>query len=66
MEGFTNTFSSMDHYDDGISVNYAMMLRMWSAFDRSMAAFDRKCGLSPRRKKAEPNVRSGETSENSK
>ncbi|MGD9564043.1 MAG: hypothetical protein AB7F88_17330 [Pyrinomonadaceae bacterium] len=36
---------SIDRYDDGIVLDYASMIRMWSAFDRSLAAFNRKCGV---------------------
>lgn len=35
----------MRRFDDGIIADYAVMIRMWSAFDRSIAEFDRECGL---------------------
>lgn len=36
---------SSDRYDDGVSLDYASMIRMWSAFDRSISAFNRECGV---------------------
>jgi hypothetical protein len=36
---------SMDRYDDGVAIDYASMIRMWSAFDRSLNAFKRRCGV---------------------
>ena len=42
MDTCLNSFSSIDRYDDGVAVDYAFMIRMWSAFDRSLAAFERK------------------------
>lgn len=34
-----------DRYDDGVILDYASMIRMWSAFDRSISAFNRECGV---------------------
>lgn len=31
--------------DDGMTVDYAAMIRMWSAFHRSISSFNRKCGV---------------------
>ena len=45
MDTCFNTFSNIDRYDDGVAVDYAFMIRMWSAFDRSLAAFERSVGL---------------------
>lgn len=33
-----------ERYHDGISLDYSAMMRMWSAFDRSLSAFNRRCG----------------------
>ena len=45
METCLNSFSSIDRYDDGVTVDYAFMIRMWSALDRSIARFNRECGV---------------------
>jgi hypothetical protein len=45
MEAYTEILRDQDHYDDGIVVDYATMIRMWSTLDRSMTAFNRKCGF---------------------
>jgi hypothetical protein len=45
MDTCLNSFSTIDRYDDGVAVDYAFMIRMWSAFDRSLTAFERKVGL---------------------
>ena len=45
MEAYTEILRDQDHYDDGIVVDYATMIRMWSTLDRSMAAFNRNCGF---------------------
>jgi hypothetical protein len=37
--------ASNDRYDDGLPLDYASMIRMWSAFDRSISAFNRECGV---------------------
>lgn len=55
MEICLNNFDSVTKYDDGVAVDYAFMIRMWSAFDRSIDAFERRCGLpalDPRGKEA--------------
>jgi hypothetical protein len=41
--------SSIDRYDDGVVVDYAYMIRMWSALDRSISKFNRECGVLPPR-----------------
>ena len=33
MELCLNSFDSADRFDDGITVDYAFMIRMWGAFD---------------------------------
>lgn len=43
----------IDRYDDGVSVDYASMIRMWSAFDRSISTFNRRCGVVPVRRSAD-------------
>ena len=48
MEICMNSFSSVDRYDDGVTVDYAFMIRMWSALDRSIARFNRECGAMPK------------------
>ena len=45
MESCLNSFSSIDRFDDGVTVDYAFMIRMWSALDRSIARFNRECGV---------------------
>ena len=45
METTVNTFSSIDRYADGIGSDYSMQIKMWSAFDRSLMAFNRRCGI---------------------
>lgn len=45
MDTFQEIFSDQDRYDDGIIVDYATMIRMWSTLDRSVAAFNRNCGI---------------------
>ena len=59
METCLNTFSSIDRYDDGVTVDYAFMIRMWSALDRSIARFNRECGvIMPRLRSASGNAES--------
>ncbi len=45
MDTYQEIFSDQDHYDDGIVVDYATMVRMWSTLDRSVAAFNKNCGV---------------------
>lgn len=45
MEICLNSFDSTDRYDDGVTVDYAFMIRMWSALDRSITRFNRECGV---------------------
>ncbi|HTH37180.1 MAG TPA: hypothetical protein VL572_04400 [Pyrinomonadaceae bacterium] len=45
MEIYMNSFASIDRYDDGVTLDYAFMIRMWSALDRSIARFNRECGV---------------------
>jgi hypothetical protein len=45
MESCLNSFASIDRFDDGVTVDYAFMIRMWSALDRSIARFNRECGV---------------------
>lgn len=45
MDKYHEVFSDQDRYDDGIIVDYATMVRMWSTLDRSVTAFNRKCGV---------------------
>ena len=45
MDKYQEIFSDQDRYDDGIVVDYATMIRMWSTLDRSVAAFNRNCGI---------------------
>lgn len=40
-----NTLTSAARYDDGVTNDYAMMIRLWSSIDRSVAAFNRRCGV---------------------
>lgn len=48
---------SMDRYDDGVAADYASMIRMWSAFDRSLNTFNRRCGvIVPRRPSEQPSA----------
>jgi hypothetical protein len=49
METYMSSFASVDRYDDGVAVDYAFMIRMWSALDRSISRFNRECGVMPRR-----------------
>jgi hypothetical protein len=56
MEICMNSFSSIDRYDDGVTVDYAFMIRMWSALDRSIARFNRECGVMPKRDTAKRGV----------
>ena len=55
MMNYQPTLNSIDRYVDGVAVDYAFMIRMWSAFDRSLTAFERKCGL-PSVNKARPDA----------
>ena len=45
MDKYQEIFSDQDRYDDGIVVDYATMIRMWSTLDRSVSSFNRKCGV---------------------
>ncbi|MGB7210398.1 MAG: hypothetical protein WBD27_17215 [Pyrinomonadaceae bacterium] len=45
MNSYQEILAEQDHYDDGIVVDYATMIRMWSTLDRSVAAFNRNCGI---------------------
>ena len=45
METFQELYAEQDHFDDGIVVDYATMIRMWCTLDRSIASFDRNCGI---------------------
>ncbi|NOT46497.1 MAG: hypothetical protein HOP17_01925 [Acidobacteria bacterium] len=45
MQTCLNNLTSTDRYDDGLSIDYAMMIRLWSSIDRSVAAFNRRCGV---------------------
>lgn len=45
MDKYQEVFSDQDRYDDGIVVDYATMIRMWTTLDRSVAAFNRNCGV---------------------
>lgn len=45
MDKYQEVFAEQDRYDDGIVVDYATMIRMWSTLDRSVAAFNRSCGI---------------------
>jgi len=45
MDKYQELFSEQDHYDDGIVVDYATMIRMWCTLDRSVASFNRDCGI---------------------
>ena len=45
METCMNSFASIDRYDDGVTLDYAFMIRMWSALDRSIARFNSECGV---------------------
>lgn len=45
MDTYQEIFSDQDRYDDGIVVDYATMIRMWSTLDRSVNAFNRNCGI---------------------
>jgi hypothetical protein len=60
MMNYQPTMNSTDRYDDGVAVDYAFMIRMWSAFDRSLSAFERKCGL-PAVDKARANAGTNQT-----
>ena len=44
-----NSFSNIDRLDDGVTIDYAFLMRMWSAFDRSITRFNRECGVLPSR-----------------
>ena len=46
---------ALARYDDGILTDYSAMIRMWSAFDRSIDSFNRQCGLRPRQVRANQN-----------
>ena len=57
MESCLNSFASIDRLDDGVTVDYAFMIRMWSALDRSIARFNRECGvIMPKRAAAKRGV----------
>lgn len=45
METFTSSIPKSKRYSDGVSHDYAAMLQLWSALNRSITAFDRKCGM---------------------
>ena len=60
MELCLNSFDSTDRFDDGIMVDYAFMIRMWSAFDRSITRFNRECGLPKLRLSKQLDRKSGE------
>ncbi len=45
MDRYQEVFTDQDRYDDGIVVDYATMIRMWSTLDRSVAVFNRNCGF---------------------
>lgn len=56
MNTFTQSQNSTERYDDGVESDYASMIRMWSAFDRSLNAFKRECGVVAARRKAAAGV----------
>jgi hypothetical protein len=45
MKTYIPRLDSINRYDDGITLDYASMIRMWTAFDRSLNAFNRECGV---------------------
>ncbi len=60
MDNYIPRPESMDRYDDGVTLDYASMIRMWSAFDRSLSTFNRRCGV-PAIKRPAVSTRAGET-----
>lgn len=50
-----NNVAKFDRYDDGIRIDYPVMIRLWSSFDRSIAAFNKGCGvIDERRRNSRP------------
>lgn len=45
MESYLTNLTTPNRYDDGLNIDYAMMIRLWSSFDRSVGAFNRNCGV---------------------
>jgi len=41
----SQSLTQSDRYDDGLAIDYPMMIRLWTSFDRSVAAFNQKCGV---------------------
>ncbi|HMQ03300.1 MAG TPA: hypothetical protein PKD26_05245 [Pyrinomonadaceae bacterium] len=54
------TLSSAYRLDDGLTMDYSTMIRMWSALDRSLKAFSRRCG-GPNPKKPSGRVKAEKT-----
>ena len=65
METCWSSFSFTDRYDDGVTVDYAFMIRMWSALDRSITRFNRECGvIKPKRVATDRNLDRGNKNRN--
>ncbi len=54
METYQEILADQDRYDDGIVVDYPTMIRMWSTLDKSVAAFNRNCGIITLRPSKDP------------
>lgn len=54
MDEYQEVFSDQDRYDDGIVVDYATMVRMWSTLDRSVTAFNKDFGFITLRPSKDP------------
>lgn len=45
MEIRVNSSAAANRYVDGVKSDYETMIRLWSAFDRSLKSFNRRCGV---------------------
>jgi hypothetical protein len=66
MQNLSSSFSIAEHYDDGIQIDYSMLIRLWSAFDRSLTTFNQRCGvITHRDKNRRPDGRKTESTDRS-
>ncbi len=45
VEQYHKIFAEHERYADGVSADYPTLIRMWSALNRSVAAFNQDCGI---------------------
>lgn len=45
MDSCLNLCVTTERYNDGVTMNYSSMIRMWSTFDRAIKKFQIECGV---------------------